>query len=227
MIASEPGKLNPSEVYTTKGCGAGNGPILILAHGAGAPADSPFMEVLADALGKAGVTCLRFEFPYMRQRRTDGRKRPPDRQDKLLAHFRRVLSWVRESYGEESAIYLGGKSMGGRMATILASEPELEHGFQGVVCFGYPFHPPGKPDRWRTGHFDHLWCRVLILQGTRDPFGRPDEVTAELAERVNPQMRWIEGGNHDLVPLARQKVPQDDLINWAAKQAAEFMKAQA
>ena len=193
---------------------------LILAHGAGAPADSPFMEVLADALKNEGITTVRFEFPYMQKRRIDGKKRPPDRQPVLLEHFSRLVDEIRGEIAEGARLLVGGKSMGGRMASILASQRE---GIDGVVCFGFPFHPPGKPDKWRTGHFQELKSPTLILQGTRDPFGKPDEMVGheETLERI--RLRWLEGGNHDFQPLKSQQLSRDDLIARAARETRGFI----
>ena len=161
------------ELIKTKGYESHSKVVLILAHGAGAPADSTFMEDLSAALEREGIGTIRFEFPYMQKRRQDGKKRPPDREPVLLEYFSGVIDRVRAELGSTSLILVGGKSMGGRMASILASRRD---DIDGVICFGYPFHPPGKLDRWRTAHFRDLNCPILVLQGTRDPFGKPDEL---------------------------------------------------
>lgn len=194
--------------------------VIILAHGAGAPADSPFMEMLSGALEARGLTCVRFEFPYMQKRREDGRKRPPDRQPALLEFFSGVVDLVREDLGPDCRILVGGKSMGGRMASILASERD---GIDGVLCYGYPFHPPGKPERWRTGHFPRMGCPAMILQGTRDPFGKPHEVAEHETELGAAAVHWLEGGDHDFRPLARQAQCQQDLVEEAAGKSREFV----
>lgn len=196
--------------------------VLILAHGAGAPADSPFMEELAAALDAEEVAAVRFEFPYMQKRRQDGKKRPPDRQPRLLESFRDVLARVRAEMGEGCPVVIGGKSMGGRMASLLAAE---DSGIDGVVCFGYPFHPPGKPDNWRIDHFPRIGCPMLVIQGTRDPFGKPDEVTERQSELGACQLVWLEGGNHDFQPLARQARTRPDLIKEAASQVRTFIES--
>lgn len=197
------------------------GQILLLAHGAGAPADSPFMASLAAALAAQGVDTARFEFPYMQKRREDGRKRPPDRAPVLLAHFRAMVEAVRAECGPRARIWVGGKSMGGRMASLLASE--AEPGVDGLVCFGYPFHPPGRLDRWRVDHFPAVTCPGLIVQGTRDPFGKPDELQAAAPDLGRLDLFWLEGGNHDFKPLARSNRNQQTLIETAAGVAARFM----
>ncbi|MBW0146564.1 dienelactone hydrolase family protein [Marinobacter sp. CAU 1620] len=194
---------------------------MILAHGAGAPADSAFMNALADELDANGVPNVRFEFPYMQKRREDGRKRPPDRQPRLLECFADVVNQVRRDVGNDCLLVVGGKSMGGRMASLFASE---RADIDGVVGFGYPFHAPGKPDKWRTGHFGSLRCPMLIVQGTRDPFGRQDEVEARASELAGVHLHWSDGGNHDFQPLARQNSSQQALIAEAAQQARAFIR---
>jgi predicted alpha/beta-hydrolase family hydrolase len=197
------------------------GPVLVLAHGAGAGADSEFMEALARALDGVGVASVRFEFPYMEQRRLDGRKRPPDRAPRLLARFRDVLAQVRQETGGHRPVLIGGKSMGGRMASLLAAESAQ---MDGVVCFGYPFHPPGRLDRWRTAHLPEVSCPMLVLQGTRDPFGKPEELTPHNVELGACELVWLAGGNHDFRPPARQGATQADLIADAARHTRDFLE---
>jgi predicted alpha/beta-hydrolase family hydrolase len=199
------------------------GNILILAHGAGAPADSPFMTSLAGFLAQEGVTTVRFEFPYMQKRREDGRKRPPDRQPVLLACFSEVIDQVAADAGEGARLFIGGKSMGGRMATVLAASESCPAVIAGVACFGYPFHPPGKPEKMRTEHFDQLGCPLFIAQGNRDPFGKREEFEGGLPGGSKVAIHWLEGGNHDLKPLVKQQLEADALIHQAAVEAARFM----
>lgn len=144
------------------------------------------MNWWATALAERGVRVVRFEFPYMRQRRQSGTKRPPDRETVLLDTWRAVATgWPGAA--------IGGKSMGGRIASMVADEV----GAAALVCFGYPFHAPGRPEKPRIAHLKTLATPALIVQGTNDPFGRRDEVSEyELAEGI--RFAWIEGGNHDL-----------------------------
>lgn len=162
---------------------------LLLAHGAGTPMDSPFMEACATGLAAAGVRVTRFEFPYMAARRETGTKRPPDREAVLLDTWRRV---VRDS---DRPVAIGGKSMGGRMASMVADEV----GAAALVCLGYPFHAPGRPGAPRVQHLLGLRTPALIVQGTRDPFGRPGEV-AGYGLPVGIRVHWLEDGDHDLRP---------------------------
>jgi predicted alpha/beta-hydrolase family hydrolase len=163
---------------------------LILAHGAGAPMDTPFMDTIAKRVAEAGIAVIRFEFPYMMRRREDGKRRPPDRQPALLETWRAVFSSATSA-----RIAIGGKSMGGRMASLIADEV----GATSLVCLGYPFHPPGKPDRLRTEHLATMQTPTLILQGERDPFGTKAEVDGyDLADTI--EVQWLGDGNHDLAP---------------------------
>jgi predicted alpha/beta-hydrolase family hydrolase len=219
--------VNSVNVFRTRAQGSVIAPVLVLAHGAGAPADSPFMELLVAALSAQGVTTVRFEFPYMEKRRIDGKKRPPDRQPALLGHFRTVIAETCASADGQASVFVGGKSMGGRMASILAAEPGIDDAVRGAVCFGYPFHPPGRNDRWRTDHFQSLRRPIEIIQGTRDPFGRRAEVEPRNLDAMNNvHLAWLEGGDHDYRPLARQSECREDLIQQAAATAARFMAGQ-
>ncbi len=163
----------------------------VFAHGAGAPMDTPFMNRTADGIAAAGFRVLRFEFPYMAGRRSGGSKRPPDRQPVLLDTWRNAITATAGT----GALVIGGKSMGGRMASLVADEC----GVDGVICLGYPFHPPGKPEKLRTEHLETITSTTLILQGERDPFGTRAEVESyQLSEAVT--LEWVPDGNHDLSP---------------------------
>lgn len=179
----------------------------LFAHGAGGAMDTSFMNVVAQALAERGHRVVRFEFPYMAARRTLGKRGgAPDRQPVLLDTFRRVV----EEHGGGSKVVVGGKSMGGRMASMIADEV----GAHGLLVFGYPFHPPGKPQQTRTAHLEHLRTPSLILQGTRDAFGTPPDVAAYT---LSPAIRieWLQGGDHSL----KGKVP--DAIEAAAAYLSE------
>lgn len=189
---------------------------LVLAHGAGAPMDSPFMAAMAERISARGHRVARFEFDYMAERRRTGRRRPPERQPALLEQWRRVI----EALGGPSAVTVGGKSMGGRMASLIAAELPV----RGCLCLGYPFHPPGKPDRLRTDHFASLLCPTLIVQGSRDPFGTRDEVSA-LALPDPVAVTWIEDGDHDLKPRKSSGLTTDAAWTEAAEAADRFLRS--
>ncbi len=164
---------------------------VVLAHGAGAPMDSPFLAEMAAGLAARDLRVVRFEFPYMAARRAGGGKRPPDPERRLLATWRAVVA----ALGAPERLVIGGKSMGGRMASLVADEL----GVAGLACLGYPFHPPGKPDKLRTAHLAALRTPTVIVQGERDPFGRRAEVEGyALAPAI--RLVWAPDGDHDLKP---------------------------
>lgn len=163
---------------------------LVLAHGAGAHMDSEFMNFFAAGVADAGIRVARFEFPYMVKRREDGKRRPPDRAPVLLETCRTAAAEL----GADNLV-IGGKSMGGRIASMVADET----GVAGLVCLGYPFHPPGRPEKLRTEHLEGLKTPALILQGERDPFGRREEV-AEYKLSRSITVEYLPDGDHDLKP---------------------------
>ncbi|MCY4114796.1 MAG: alpha/beta hydrolase [Chloroflexi bacterium] len=166
----------------------------VLAHGAGSPMDSTTMEAIATGVSAAGVRVVRFEFPYMRQRRDGGSRRPPDRQAVLLETWREVI----DALGGAESLVIGGRSMGGRMASLIADAV----GARGLVCLGYPFHPPGKPERLRTEHLADLRTPTLIVQGERDAFGSSAEVGGyDLSDAI--RIHWLADGDHSFVPRKR------------------------
>lgn len=163
-----------------------------LAHGAGAAMDSPFMNAFAEGLGAAGYRVARFEFRYMQRRRAEGTRRPPDRAPVLLEAWQAVIAEL----GGGSRLVIGGKSMGGRMASMIADQSAV----RGLVCLGYPFHAPGKtaaPER--LGHMATLTTPTLIVQGTRDALGAQVEV-AGYALSGAIHIHWSEDGDHSLKP---------------------------
>ncbi len=188
-----------------------------LAHGAGAPMDSPFMDTVAIGLAENGLRVARFEFPYMAKRRSEGTKKPPDRAPVLLQTWREVI----DRLGGERLV-VGGKSMGGRIASMIAATLEQEGTpVSGVTCLGYPFHPPGKPERLPTEHLETIRTRTLILQGERDPFGRRDEVEAYgLSDAV--QLHWLADGDHGFKPRKASGRTEADNIDEAVAALAEF-----
>ncbi len=186
-----------------------------LAHGAGAPMDSPFMEAVADGLARRRVRVARFEFPYMASRRTDGRRRPPDREPRLLTCWREVAAALNDR-----PLAIGGKSLGGRMASLIADEV----GAKALICLGYPFHPPGKPERLRTAHLEGLRTPTLIVQGTRDPFGTREEV-ADYALSSAISFHWAEDGDHSLKPRKASGRSEADNLKAAIEAIADFLSA--
>ncbi|UST92020.1 alpha/beta family hydrolase [Pseudomonas siliginis] len=189
---------------------------LILAHGAGAPMDSDWMNDMAGRLAGLGVNVLRFEFPYMAQRRVDGVKRPPNPAPKLLDCWREVFAVVRRHVAGPLAI--GGKSMGGRMASLVADEL----GVDALVCLGYPFYAVGKPEKPRVEHLAGLKTRTLIVQGERDALGNREAVEGySLAPGI--EVFWLVAGDHDLKPLKASGFAHSDHLAGAAQKVAEFL----
>ncbi len=175
---------------------------VILAHGAGAGMDTPFLEFFAQGLAGGGLRVIRFEFPYMAQRRVGGPKRPPDQEDVLREAWLEIIGQLRGT-----RLVIGGKSMGGRIASMIADETEVA----GLVCLGYPFHPVGKPIQTRIEHLLAIKTLTLILQGTRDPFGTQDEVGGyPLAASI--RLHWLEDGEHSFKP--RKASGRTELANW-------------
>lgn len=184
--------------------------------------DSNFMASLSGALADAGVRVWRFEFSYMQQRRQDGRRRPPPAVPRLLEEWRKRLADLpREE--QEAGLFIGGKSLGARTASLIAAEEQL-HGVNGCLCFGYPFHAPAKPDKWRTEHFPRLRIPTWIAQGERDPFGSRSRILerAELPAD-NPRLYWARDGNHDLMPRKSSGTTWEQNLAMTAAAAAAFM----
>ncbi|MBX5184388.1 MULTISPECIES: alpha/beta family hydrolase [unclassified Rhizobium] len=167
---------------------------ILLAHGAGAPMDSASMTSAAEALAAVGFRVARFEFAYMAARRTGGRK-PPPRAETLNPEYEAAIAEL----GTSGPLIIGGKSMGGRVASMVADDLYRQQKIAGLLCLGYPFHPPGQPEKLRTGHLTGLATPALICQGTRDEFGTRDEVPGyDLSSRI--ELFWLEDGDHDLKP---------------------------
>jgi predicted alpha/beta-hydrolase family hydrolase len=168
---------------------------ILLGHGAGAPMDSPAMTAISAALAKTGFRVARFEFGYMASRRTDAGRKPPPRAETLIEEYRLAVAGV----GASGPLVIGGKSMGGRVASMLADELLAAGQIAGLLCLGYPFHPPGKPEQLRTKHLAGMKTPALICQGTRDIFGSRDEVSSySLSKKI--EILWLEDGDHDLKP---------------------------
>jgi uncharacterized protein len=164
---------------------------LVLAHGAGGPMDSPFMAKLARGVAEAGFRAVRFEFPYMAARRRGEKRGAPDREAVLRAAWHEVIAEL----GGPARLVIGGKSMGGRIASLVADEEKV----RGLVCLGYPFHPPGQPQKLRTAHLLDLQTPTLVVQGTRDQFGTTEDVAGyTLSKRI--RVHWLEGGDHSWKP---------------------------
>ena len=182
---------------------------IALAHGAGAPMDSDFMQVFAERLGADGFRVARFEFPYMAERRQTGTKKPPNRLPQLMETWQAVI----DELGPKRLV-IGGKSMGGRVASLIADTA----GVQGLVCLGYPFHAPGKePGPNRLEHLESLATPTLVCQGTRDALGSKEEIAAyRLSGAI--RLHWLEDGDHGFKPRKKSGLTENE--NWQSAIAA-------
>ncbi len=194
--------------------------VIVLAHGAGAPMDSRFMNDFAKALGTSGLRVIRFEFAYMAGRRTGEGRKPPSRAERVMGEYRDLV----ESLDEGRPLFIGGKSMGGRVASMVADELFAAGKIAGLVCLGYPFHPPGQAAKLRTAHLEGLKTPALICQGTRDPFGTREEVAGyALSKAIG--IYWLEDGDHDFRPRRESGRTAKQNLNDAADAVAEWVTA--
>lgn len=169
---------------------------LLLAHGAGAPMDSASMGAATKALADQGIRVARFEFGYMAARRTGDGRKPPPKAEKVMPEY---IAAVDDLGPTNGPLFIGGKSMGGRVASMVADQLFEAGRIAGLVCLGYPFHPPAKPEQLRTAHLKGLQTPVLICQGTRDEFGTREEVPG-YGLSAGIEILWLEDGDHDLKP---------------------------
>jgi len=194
---------------------------LILAHGAGAGITSSFMESFAALLGERGLALTLFEFGYMASRREGAPKRPPPKAEKLIGEYRDIVGAVA-SENLRQKLFIGGKSMGGRVASMLADELYEEKKISGLVCLGYPFHAPGTPDKLRTEHLKQLRCPALIVQGERDPFGSRSEIE-EIPLSKQITFAWMSDGDHDFGPRGNSGFTRKANLSAAADAVAAFI----
>jgi predicted alpha/beta-hydrolase family hydrolase len=165
--------------------------------------DTPFMDAFAEGIAAEGYRVIRFEFPYMAERRISGKKKPPNTAKRLIESWHEILNSIKATN-----VVIGGKSMGGRIASLIADEVSAA----GLICLGYPFHPVGKPEKLRTEHLANIQTPTLVVQGERDNFGKREEVKGyELSKNI--QFEWITDGDHSLKPRKASGLTQEE--NWA------------
>jgi predicted alpha/beta-hydrolase family hydrolase len=188
---------------------------VVLAHGAGATMDSPFMNDIARGLSESSFRVARFEFPYMQEARRSGRRTRPDFPSVLEATWMRVV----EQLGGPSNLVIGGKSMGGRIASMVADRA----GVRGLVCLGYPFHPAGAPKTLRVAHLKDLRTPTLILQGDRDTLGSREDIAAyELSKAIRTV--YLPDGDHSFKPRKASGHTYAENMAEAVRQATEFCR---
>lgn len=192
----------------------------LFAHGAGSPMDTAFMNAIAGGLAAADIQVLRFEFPYMARRRNDGKRRGPDRMPILLETWHMMLDGLAPM---NVPTLIGGKSMGGRAAATFAAAPANAGLLNGVICLGYPFHPPGKPEKTRLEPLHDAQRPVLVVQGERDRFGTPEDV-ASYALTAPVEIRWIPDGDHSFVPRKSSGRTEDENIRLAVREVTAFVE---
>ena len=202
------------------------GTTLILGHGAGANQLSGFMRLFAKGLAERGVDVLTFNFLYMEQ----GRKFP-DPGPKLEHCYRAVIeAAATHKLLKSNHIAIGGKSMGGRIASQVAALEGADSGrtpkISGLVLLGYPLHPPGRPDKLRDAHLKDISAPVLIIQGSRDAFGSADELkTAIKKSKLSADLNIIEGGDHSLKVPKSLGVPQDEVYKVTMDKIANWLRS--
>ena len=188
----------------------------LCAHGAGAGMETPFLKAVAGLLAQRGVATYRFEFDYMAARK-EGRRSPPPRAERLTDEYRAAVAAVPAGV----ALIVGGKSMGGRIASLVADQLYAQGCIAGLACLGYPFHPPKKPEQLRTAHLMGLACPALIVQGERDPFGTRAEVERYgLSQAIS--LHWVGDGDHDLGPRRGSSFTHKGNLAGAADAIATF-----
>jgi len=195
---------------------------LLLAHGAGAPMDSPFMARMSEMLAERAVRVARFEFAYMAARRSGGKRRPPPKAETLDGEM--IAAARAAAKGAAGKLAIGGKSMGGRVASHVADDLHRSGAIDSLVCLGYPFHPPKTPERLRVAHLETLVCPTLIIQGERDPFGDRAEVEA-LTLPSAIRFHWAQDGDHDLGPRGGSGTTRRGNLEAAADAITAFLTA--
>ncbi|MFI3273061.1 alpha/beta fold hydrolase [Vibrio sp.] len=186
----------------------------IFAHGAGAGMDHEFMQSVAKGLAFKGIRVIRFNFPYMIKRAEDGKRRPPDRAPKLLEAYQEIIEQC-----DVDKLVIGGKSMGGRMASHLSEVDKVA----AMACLGFPFHPPGKPEKYKGEHLAELAKPYLILQGERDTFGKREEF-ADFNLSDSIRVEFIPDGDHSFKPRKSSGYTEQQNIALTVEKLSAFIK---
>ncbi len=195
---------------------------LLLAHGAGAAMDSPFLNTFVALLTERGIATARFEFDYMAARRLSPKRKPPPKAERLIQQYERAVEMMRGRMTPRAKLFIGGKSMGGRVASMIADRLHADALISGLVCLGYPFHPPKKTEQLRTAHLTDMTCPAMIVQGDRDPFGSRSEVEA-MTLSPHVAFHWAPDGDHDLAPRGASGFTRRGNLESAADAVVAFM----
>lgn len=190
-------------------------PLFIFAHGSGKGLDSPFIEAISSHLEALNINVMRFNFPFM-----VAGKSFPDRADILEESWRQAIRWASENLAY-SHLFIGGKSMGARISTVVANEHD---DLSGLIFLGYPLHPPGKFDDRRDVYLDEVRSPMLFIQGTRDPFARMDllqETLSNLRDYVT--LHWVEGGDHSFKVLVRAGKSYPDTLQEVSEKIRSWI----
>lgn len=223
------------EIQTSIKLNKAKGPataLLVFAHGAGAGMDHEFIVKMSALITQQNIHVLCFNFPYMDKRKVDGKRRPPDRMPKLLASYHQLLkeTALKIAAEEQLPIFVGGKSIGARVAATLFSEDNesasveshLLEAVKGIICLGYPFHPPKKTEKLRLAPLQSNNRPVCVLQGVRDSLGAKDEIKT-YALNKSVQVQYFEDGDHDLKPRVKSGYTQDQHMKNAAIEIRSFI----
>lgn len=194
--------------------------LFIFAHGAGAGMQSDFMAQMSELLVKQNISVLRFNFDYMQLATALGKRRPPEPMPKLRARFEAVIA----EQAKDLPLFIGGKSMGGRVAATLAADigADIAAQVKGIVCLGYPFHPTKKPEKLRLEPLQLTQLPIVIVQGERDSLGSREEIAGYEFSALC-RCYFVEDGDHSFKPRVRSGFTQQQHINTAAQQIVSFI----
>jgi predicted alpha/beta-hydrolase family hydrolase len=188
---------------------------MLLAHGAGAGQDHPLVTRLRDGIAADGYPVLTFNYPYM-----EAGRRQPDRPAVLLAAHKAAASWFKSEV--TGHVILAGRSMGGRIASLLVADGERA---EALICYSYPLHPPGRFDRLRVEHFSRIHVPMLFFVGGRDAFARPDLVDLHLRPLPGATVEVIEAADHALGVLKRSGMTRDEAIATVVRESLAWIES--
>ncbi len=194
---------------------------LLVAHGAGAPQLSPFMQQFAQGMARRGIDTVTFNFVYMERGR-----RAPDPKTRLEATYRAAIETTRAAVASAATrLVIGGKSMGGRIASQVAASDAAPVGLDGLICLGYPLHPPGRPERRRDAHLASIAAPMLFVQGSRDTFGTEAEMQPVVAACQDARLHVVEGGDHSLNVRGKGAPRPEEVYDTVQDIMAEWIAA--